>query len=154
METLSFKSELSKAFSNVRRFSFEEKKASIYTEDRVNALLDSILELKKTFRKQAQKINVINEKIEKLTWFDNVDDEDLMLLNDLISSIKDLHSTLIRQYVSLNYIRSKKIAEEEINEFKRAIGDLKDSYQDLESVFFFLPEIPDFKETTKQLSLI
>ncbi len=31
---------------------------------------------------------------------------------------------------------------------------LKESYQDLESVFFFLPEIAEFKDTTKQLSLI
>lgn len=154
MESLSFKSEISKTFSNVRSFSFEEKKTSIHTEDNVNALLDSILEFKKTFHKRTQKINGINEKIEKLTWFDNVTDEDLMLLNDLISSIKDLHSTLIRQYVSLNYIRSNEIAKTEINEFKSAIDDLKDSYQDLESVFFFLPEIPDFKETTKQLSLL
>ena len=77
-----------------------------------------------------------------------------MSLNDLIASIKDAHSILIKQYVSLNYIRSKGIAKEEISKFKSSIDDLKESYQDLESVFFFLPEIPDFKETTKQLSLI
>ena len=97
---------------------------------------------------------IIDERIEKLTWFNTVNEECLRLINDLISSIKDLHSSLVRQYVSLNYIRSKGIAKEEISNFKSAIDDLKDSYQDLESVFFFLPEMPDFKETTKQLSLI
>lgn len=51
-------------------------------------------------------------------------------------------------------MRSKGIAKEEISNFKAAIDDLKDSYQDLESVFFFLPKMPEFKETTKQLSLI
>ena len=138
----------------MRNFSFEEKKASLYDEEKVNALLDAILNFKDKFQKKTERINGINGKIEKLTWFNDANDKCLRLINDLISSIKDLHSSLIRQYVSLNYIRSKGIAKEEIRNFKSAIDDLKDSYQDLESVFFFLPEMPDFKETTKQLSLI
>ena len=153
MESLTFKSAITNTFSSVRQFSFEEKKAFL-SEEKINALLDAILEFKRLFNKKTEKINSINEKIEKLTWFNDVNDENLISLNDLISSIKDAHSTLIKQYVSLNYIRSKGIAKEEISNFKSAIDDLKESYHDLESVFFFLPEIPDFKETTKQLSLI
>ena len=153
MECLTFKSEIADTFSSVRNFSFEEKK-SFLSEERVNALLDAILEFRKVFNKKTETINSINIKIEKLTWYSDIDDETLLLLNDLIASIKDAHSTLIKQYVSLNYIRSKGIAKEEISKFKNSIDDLKESYQDLESVFFFLPEIPDFKETTKQLSLI
>lgn len=153
MECLTLKSAISHTFSSVRNFSFQEKKAFL-NEEQVNALLDAILEFKKVFNDKTEKINSINEKIEKLTWYNDIDDETLLSLNDLISSIKDAHSTLIKQYVSLNYIRSKGIAKEEISKFKSAIDDLKESYQDLESVFFFLPEIPDFKETTKQLSLI
>lgn len=150
---LTFKSEIYNTFSNVRSFSFEEKKAFL-NEEKVNALLDAIIEIKNFFKDKTEKINSINEEIEKLTWFNDVNDECLILLNDLISSIKDAHSTLIKQYVSLNNIRTKRIAKEELSKFKSAIDDLKESYQDLESVFFFLPDIPDFKETTKQLSLI
>lgn len=153
MESLTLKSEITNTFSRVRNFSFEEKK-SFLSEERVNALLDAILEFRKVFNKKTETINSINIKIEKLTWYSDIDDETLLLLNDLIASIKDAHSTLIKQYVSLNYIRSKGIAKEEISKFKNSIDDLKESYQDLESVFFFLPEIPDFKETTKQLSLV
>ena len=76
-----------------------------------------------------------------------------MLINDVISSIKDLHATLIRQYVALTFIRSRNIAKAEIRNFKTAIDDLKEVGADLESVFFFLPATPQFKETTKQLSL-
>jgi hypothetical protein len=154
MECLSHKSEISKTFSSVRNFSFEEKKVSIYDEERMNAFLDAILEFKNTFQKKTEKIIEINDRIERVTWFNDLDEEALMLINDLISSIKDLHSTLTRQYVSLNLIRSKGIAKEEIKNFKNAIDDLKENYQDLESVYFFLPEIPDFKETTKLLSLV
>lgn len=154
MECLSHKSEISNTFSSVRNFSFEEKKVSIYDEERINAFLDAILEFKNTFQMKTEKIIEINESIERVTWFNDLDEESLMLINDLISSIKDLHSTLIRQYVSLNLIRSKGIAKEEIKNFKNTIDDLKENYQDLESVYFFLPEIPDFKETTKLLSLV
>jgi hypothetical protein len=154
MECLSHKSEISNTFSSVRNFSFEEKKLSVYNEERMNAFLDAILEFKNTFQMKTEKIIEINESIERVTWFNDLDEESLMLINDLISSIKDLHSTLIRQYVSLNLIRSKGIAKEEIKNFKNTIDDLKENYQDLESVYFFLPEIPDFKETTKLLSLV
>lgn len=54
----------------------------------------------------------------------------------------------------MNAIRKKGIAKEEVNEFKNAIDELKETYFDLASVFFFLPKMPEFVETTKQLSLI
>lgn len=153
MESATFKSAIADTFSSVRSFSFGEKK-NFLNEEKVNAFLDAILEFKRVFNKKTETINSINEKIEKLTWYDDINDEILLQLNDLISSIKDAHSTLIKQYVSLNYIRSKGIAKEDISEFKSAIDDLKESYQDLESVFFFLPDMPDFIEITKQLSLV
>lgn len=154
MKNLSTKLEISDTFSEVRNFSFQEKKVSLYDEEKANALLDAISDFKKAFREKTEKTYNLIEKIEKLTWLNDLDDECLMLINDLISSIRDLHSTLIRQYVSLNYIRSKGIAKEEISNFKNAIDDLKITYPNLESVFFFLPEIADFKKTTKQLSLV
>ena len=77
-----------------------------------------------------------------------------MSINDLISSIRDLHSSLLRQYISLGFLRSKGIAKEEIKGFKSSIDDLKDVAADLESRFFFLPNISGFQETTKELSLL
>lgn len=154
MKCLSAKSEISDTFYNVREFSFHEKRESLYDEEKVNTFLDAIIELKNSLDKKNNTINDLIEKIEKLTWYDNLDNDCLMLINDLISSIKDLHSTLVRQYISLDNIRSKGIAKEEIKEFKLAIDDLKETYQDLESIFFFLPELPAFKETTTLLTLI
>ena len=77
-----------------------------------------------------------------------------MMLNDIISLAKDLRSSLIRRYVSMNVLRQKGIAKKEIKEFKIAIDDLKETYEDWESIFFFLPKMPDFIETTKKLSLV
>ncbi|HET7360362.1 MAG TPA: hypothetical protein VFI78_00345, partial [Salinimicrobium sp.] len=105
-------------------------------------------------RDKTYRIYQANENIEKLTWLNDLDDECLMIINDLISATKDLHSSLVRQYVSMNYIHRQGIAKEDIKDFKNSIDELKEAYSDLEAVFFFLPEMPDFVETTKQLSLV
>ena len=154
METLEYKSKISETVSEVRSFSFSEKKESVMDEEMVNTFLDTILDFKSKIKDKAEKIFNITERMESLTWFTSPDEESLMLLNDLISAAKDVHSSLVRQYVALTPLRKKGIALDEIKSFKRSIDDLKECYQDLESVFFFLPKMPEFVETTKQLSLV
>lgn len=154
MECLSQKTEIIETFSSIRTFSFEEKKAPLLDEDRINLLLDAILEFKSGLKEKTDRIYNINERIEKLSWFNEIDEESLMLLNDLISSSKDLRTSLIRHFISMNSFRKKGIAKEEIKEFKNSIDELKESYEDLESVFFFLPGMPEFVETTAKLSLL
>ena len=119
-----------------------------------NNHLDAILDLKSSLKDKTHRIYETNENIEKLTWLNDLDEECLMITNDLISAAKDLRSSLIRQYVSMTYLRKQNIANEEIKDFKNSIDELKEAYSDAESVFFFLPEMPKFVETTKQLSLV
>ena len=154
MKFLTYKSRISEIFGDVRKFSFEVKREYVFDEVKINNLLDKILEFKRVFNDRTNKINSLVEKIEQITWFNNLDNDSLMSINDLISSLRDLHSTFLRQYISLNYIRSKGIAKEEIKNFKAALDDLKDVAADLDSIFFFLPNINDFQETTKELSLV
>lgn len=154
MESISYKLQIAGTFNEVRNFSFQEKKASLWDEESVNILLDAIIDFKVRLNEKTEKISEISNDIEKLTWFSDLDEESMMLLNDLISSAKDLRSSLIRQYISLNFLRKKGIAKEAIKDFKISMDELKESYEDLESVFFFLPEMPDFVETTTRLSLV
>lgn len=154
MECLSHKSEIANTFSNVRDFSYREKRNPILDEEKINSFLDAILDFKSNLKEKTNKIYDVNERLEKVSWFNDLDEESLMLLNDLISAAKDLKSSLIRQYVSLNYFRTKGIAKKEIKDFKNSIDELKEAYEDLESVFFYLPKMPNFVETTKQLSLV
>lgn len=154
MERLSHKSEIESTFSSVRSFSFQEKKSPLVDEEYVNKFLDTINEFKAKLKDKTDKIQDLNHRMEELTWYDNVDDDCLMVLNDLISAAKDLRSSLIRQYVSMGLLKKKGIGKAEIKDLKSAIDDLKETYEDLESVFFYLPEMPNFKETTKKLSLV
>ena len=154
MECLTHKSEIADTFSSVRSFSYAEKKSTLMDHEKPNAFLDSLLDFKHSLIDKTETIISFNNRIEKITWYNDLDEECLMLINDLISAIKDLHSSLIRQTISMNYLKQKGIVKEEIRDFKCTIDNLKENYQDLESVFFYLPKMPDFKETTKQLSLV
>jgi hypothetical protein len=153
MECVSQKCEIKGVLAEVSNVSFREKTTEL-SEESVNRFLDAIIDFKKNLTEKSDKLFDITESIEKLTWFNNLDDEELKLLNDLISSARDLHSTLIRKYIKLDPIRTKGIAKKEIKRFKLAIDDFKDVFTDLESVFFFLPNMPEFVEITKQLSAI
>ncbi|WP_315821468.1 hypothetical protein [Paraflavitalea speifideaquila] len=154
MDSLAYKPKILETLKNVQKLSFAEKKEAILDEGKINAFLDKVLEFKKAFAEKTNKLNSLIEIIEQITWFTDVDSESLMKINDLISAIRDLRSTLLRQYVSLDVIRVKGIAKVEIKNFKSTIDDLRDVASDLESRFFFLPNIPGFQETTKELSLV
>jgi len=142
------------AFLFIRKTSYDEKRDGINTEEQINKFLDRILELQKYLNTKSDKLEEINNKLEGLSWLNDLKESHLLSINDLIASAKDLHSILIRQYVNLNYLRSKGVAKESIKRFKQVIDDLKENIADIESIFFFLPKVPEFVETTRQLSLI
>ena len=156
MKCLTHKSEIVETCSSVSEFSFEEKRSPLIglNEEKINFFLDTLLDFKKVLNEKTDRIHSLNDRIDKITWYNDLSPECDKLINDLISGIKDLHSSLIRQYISLTPLRKKGVAKEEIVNFKHSIDDLKETFQDLESVFFFLPAMPDFKETTKQLSIV
>ncbi len=114
------------------------------------------MDFKKSLTEKAETIEDVVERIEKLTWYNDadVDSEDLMKINDVISAIRDLHYSFKRQCTGLNKLRDNGIATAEIKSFKSAMQDLNDGASDLESRFFFLPKLHSFQETTKELSLL
>lgn len=154
MEKLDYKPHLTEAFQEVRLFSFWEKQNAVIEEPQVNLFLDAILEFKTLFSAKANKIEKIIEQAEAITWLNNPDNESLMLINDLISALKDLHSSLQRQFKSLFPIKEKAIAMEEIDRFKFAIDDLNEVTNDLESRFFHLPAMEEFESITHELSAL
>lgn len=140
---------IKEVLSSARKYSFEEKRLAYIDENKITTLVKS------TIKAKIKEINNFNDELEKLTWIDDIDEGCLMLINDLISFSKDWYSSLIRQYVAMEgTLEAEGIAKEEIENFRTSIDELKESFEDLESVFFFLPKMPDFVETTKQLSLI
>jgi hypothetical protein len=155
MECLTTKETIGQTYNTISETSFKEKKnLRVPTQEDIDRFLDKILEVQRLLSQKTSKIIEINEKLEQLTWLNGVDDESLKQLNNLIALSKDFHSTLIRQFVKLNFIRKKGIAKQETKSLKMAIDDLKDIIGDLESVFFLLPDFKEFSDTTKELSLL
>lgn len=149
-----YKEKIRKTVSDVRAVSFDEKKSPLNSEERINVLLDSIIEFQSLLEKKTVRINDINQKLEDVTWFNNLDEECLKLVNDIISLGKDLHSSLARQYAKMGKLRNEGIAKKEIKALKWAMNDLKENVEDLDSIFFYLPNDPSFVETTKLFALL
>ncbi len=155
MSCTQHKTLINNTYKTVSRFSFEEKRNPQLTDQRMNAFLDAILDLKAILKNKTDKLNKINSQFEKLTWFYDLDDDCLMRVNETISLAKELHRSLAVQYVSLSRIRTKTgIAKEEIKNFKASIDDLKESYTDIENIFFVLPADEEFVNATRELNLI
>ena len=85
MEGLTYKTQILETFQQVRNFSFEEKRESVIDEIKMNKFLDSIIDFKQSLKIKTDKIEEIIENTEKITWFNNLDDDSLLIVNDLVS---------------------------------------------------------------------
>ena len=92
MDSITYKPQILETFENVRNFSFEEKKEAVMDETKMNKFLDRIIDFKKSLKIKTDKIEEIIESSEKITWFNHLDDDSLLIVNDLVSSIRNLHS--------------------------------------------------------------
>jgi len=154
MECLTTKETIGKTIEIVKETSYAEKKSHIPERDDIDKFLDTLLIIQKKTNESSEKVEYINDCLEKLTWLNEVDEDSLKEINSLVGSAKYLHSILARQYILIGNLRKKGLSKEVIKRFKDSIDNLKESIFDLDSVFFGLPQIPGFLETTKELSLI
>ena len=154
MECLSIRQNITSTVDQVRDASYKEKKSLFSTQEQIDTFLDKILEFKGLLTEKTEEVESFCEKLETFTWFEALDEECLKLLNDVIAATRDWRSSLVRQYISMDILKRKKIATAEIKNFKYAIDDLREVCDDLESVFFYLPKNDSFTETTKELSLL
>ena len=85
MEVPTYKPQILETFQQVRNFSFEEKREAVIDEIKMNKFLDSIIDFKQSLKIKSDKIEEIIENTEKITWFNNLDDDSLLIVNDLVS---------------------------------------------------------------------
>ncbi|SFC07716.1 hypothetical protein SAMN05421747_10428 [Parapedobacter composti] len=137
----------------VKDASYKEKTNN--TEALINSVLDHILDLKKILSDKAAQIEQLNERIEKITWSNEPFDEtSLRMMNELIAAARDLCRMLKKNYEGFGVIGGTNYVTEETERFNEAVDDLRELAQDLESIYFNLPNQPGFTEITRQLTLL
>jgi len=137
--------------SDFRTISYTEKKMSY--EDSVNRFLDAINSVKKRIEEKVFNLKKITAQIQTIPWFENVQIEELIIINELIVLSKDVKISLSKQYIFLNNkLKIKGIAKDEIKKFKLAIDDFTGAYENVEFVFFELPHDKEFNEITQKLA--
>jgi chromosome segregation ATPase len=151
MESLAH-TEIRKLVRRVKGLSINGNNSPLSDEKHIDDLLDTINSFKRALSEKTAMLNEINERIEKLRWFNAMGKEYLALMNDLITSARGLHSPLKSQYNSLESVRRQGIAENEIDDFKNSINELKKSYLVLETVFFCYYETQGINETRLTLN--
>lgn len=155
------KSSVNDTFREISNFSFTEKKKAAHVldvnskeyDDLVNFVLDAINECSKDFLDKADRIDRIVKLADEMTWVDEpYDEEVLKAINDVISTSKELLSSLNQQYdTAVAFFIPRKICIKELETFKLAIDDLNESILDLDEIFFKIPSDTEFNEITKRL---
>ena len=154
MSTLTLNQEIKKTSDQVKALGFKQKQQLLSEQEIVDRFLDAIPKFKKGLTYRTNIMEDIADNVDLISRMGKPSQAALKELNGLISVLRDWHSVMVRDYVSLNSIRKHNIAKGEIKAYKAAIDGLKEGYEDLESIYFFLPSIPEFKETTRDISLI
>jgi small-conductance mechanosensitive channel len=151
MNTTDYSEKIAVIANDVRVLSFDEKK-EIPTGEEIDRLLDAVIESKKFIQAKISRTDQLTQALETITWMNNPSEQDLLEINQLISSARDLRLTLLKTYSVLNnFIQQKNVLAAEVNDLKRALDDFTETIDDVESVFFFLPRDKEFKETSDLL---
>lgn len=130
-----------------------DNKNLISIDEEINDLLDDILDFKKLVVNKTDHVESICKRLESFTWFNQLDEECMRLVNHVIAAARDWRSTLIKQYVNMGSMKKRGIANDEIKNFKSALDDLRETCEDMESVFFNLPKNEVFQAVTSSLIL-
>lgn len=154
MECSAEKAKITETSGLVRNASFKEKEG-LTMQQKIDQLLDSILDLKKALSQKIEEIEEFIVSLQEMTWFEaSIYDEDTRrTVNDLISSSRDWSETLKKRHaICMNKLKDTVLPTiEELDEFKSAIEDLEEATNDLESIVFFHSNDDEFGEITSAL---
>jgi cell division septum initiation protein DivIVA len=145
------KNKIAEIAQEVKNTSYKEK-MNLYSEKNINAFLDAILDVKSYLKERTERLNHISNLFSEVTWIDNLNEKDLELIHDIISSAKELRYTLVKIYINYNELKIRGIATDEVKEFKKAIDNYTEDYEDLEYIFFNSSKNKLFNQITTGLS--
>lgn len=127
--------------------------ASIKAEDKTNAFLDSINLTQDFLSKTTPSIIILTEKLEEFSWFENVTEQNKFLIKIALLASEELTKSLSKSYIVLKKLyKPKDVLKEELKQYKEAIENLQETTNDIEMVFFELPNDTEFKAINEKLA--
>lgn len=152
MTTASIQSNLDKARNGIINDSFEIQK-TIGLEDLINEVLEKIIEVRERFLGMSKSVLSIVESLEKLTWIvENPNEDILREINAILDISRGVHAKLNRYRSDLLKTPIVKICPDATQIFFDDIDLLEETIDDIEAIYFRLPQNKNFKEICKKLS--
>lgn len=138
----------SESFRNVNF----EKMLKALLENPCDENLDLINKVRANFVGSTEAMEDIIEKLQSLTWtIVEPTPDDLKSVADIISLGRQLLKGAVSIVASYQPLWEKGVIITETNEFKEVSGHLGEVLDDIESVYFKLPDLPGFNDTTHEL---
>lgn len=122
-------------------------------EKEVNKFLDRINTVKAHLLLVAQNVSALLPDLSNLSWFSNMEEEELAMVVALIKEVEKLAASIVRSYAATNKVfRPKGIAKDELRAYKESADALKEVTADLLARFVTLPQDEEFQSLMQELS--
>lgn len=139
-------------FEKISSEIFNSYTHTLSEKDRVNDVLDHILDKKQQFNNLSSEINALTNLVSNLTWINNLTESDEVIIQGLIDIGKKVDLQL-RKFYSAEIIKysNKDWFNVEFNDFQSAIDLHQETLIDVEHIIFQLRKDNEFTELTEFL---
>jgi PHD/YefM family antitoxin component YafN of YafNO toxin-antitoxin module len=122
-------------------------------EKEVNKFLDRINTVKEHLLLVAQNVSALLPGLSDLSWFSNMEEDELATVIALIKAVEKLAASIVRSYAATNKVfRPMGIAKDELRAYKECADALKEVTTDLLARFVSLPQDEEFQRLMQELS--
>jgi hypothetical protein len=129
-------------------------KSVMNTQERMDKILDAVLDFSKKTEQRTREIKVINELIQKLTWLTNPPDaEDMEAIEIIIASCTQLLSDIL--FKEKEFLESSELIKHlptVITSYLEEVENLEENVHDLHEIFFVLPQNEEFQKLNHSLA--
>ncbi len=141
--------------SGLMDFSFTIRKSRNLTAEKME-LEQTIREMFIEANKRCDKLLSWSKDFKKIHWYDEISEEELKKVNNIIVSSRDIIQSFWDEYNIFTQLPTKILNKNKkyVERFKDIVEEFEEAVDDIEVIFFHLPENKEFIESTKKLAIL
>ena len=138
---------------NFRSYSVPVKKDYVLnvSHELIKVLKIKVNELKETLRNKEERAEKMISLLEQMTWVSKPDAESLAIVKEVVNDAKNYIQHEIEFTSFVKPLISKGLIKKEYDLYISLIDDLRETVQDVESVFFILSKDQEFNNSLIEL---